>query len=315
MDFHEKLRLLYVAATRARDHLVVSVHRALRNQGDDPAKWTHAELLWDAAEHAPHWVPLTPAAHSLPAPSALAVEPLAPFEAWRDARDAAVTRGRVHRVQSATRLAREATERAAAGEVAEVDGTDPGLEKEPRDLTLPPWLRGRYGTAIGRAVHAVLQTVDLRTGAGVEEAAAAQAAAEDVLGHEARIAALARSALATHTVREAVAGELRRETYVATTFGGRTLEGYIDLVYRIPEGLVVVDYKTDAVASDADIAEKVARYRLQAAAYAVAVAEVTGERVARCVLLFLDPHGAREVVIDDLDHAMAEVRALVVSET
>ncbi len=27
MDFHEKLRLLYVAATRAQDHLVVSVHR------------------------------------------------------------------------------------------------------------------------------------------------------------------------------------------------------------------------------------------------------------------------------------------------
>ena len=27
MDYHEKLRLLYVAMTRARDHLVVSVHR------------------------------------------------------------------------------------------------------------------------------------------------------------------------------------------------------------------------------------------------------------------------------------------------
>ncbi len=27
MDAHERLRLLYVAATRARDHLVVSVHR------------------------------------------------------------------------------------------------------------------------------------------------------------------------------------------------------------------------------------------------------------------------------------------------
>ena len=30
MDFHEKLRLLYVGLTRARDHLVVSVHRAAR---------------------------------------------------------------------------------------------------------------------------------------------------------------------------------------------------------------------------------------------------------------------------------------------
>ena len=42
MDFHEKLRLLYVAMTRARDHLVVSVHRAAREPGDDRTTWTHA---------------------------------------------------------------------------------------------------------------------------------------------------------------------------------------------------------------------------------------------------------------------------------
>ena len=46
---------------------------------------------------------------------------------------------------------------------------DPGLAKDGRDLELPPWNKGRYGTAIGRAVHAVLQTVDLATGAGLAE--------------------------------------------------------------------------------------------------------------------------------------------------
>ena len=35
MDFHEKLRLLYVACTRARDHLVVSVHRKARDLAPD----------------------------------------------------------------------------------------------------------------------------------------------------------------------------------------------------------------------------------------------------------------------------------------
>ena len=74
---------------------------------------------------------------------------------------------------------------------------DPGLAKGAVDLDLPPWQKGRYGTAIGRAVHAVLQTVDLATGAGLDDAAAAQAAAEGVIGREGTIAALARSALAT----------------------------------------------------------------------------------------------------------------------
>jgi hypothetical protein len=49
---------------------------------------------------------------------------------------------------------------------------------------LPPWQKGRYVSAIGRAVHAVLQTVDLATGQGLAEAGAAQAAAEGVLGRE-----------------------------------------------------------------------------------------------------------------------------------
>ena len=72
----------------------------------------------------------------------------------------------------------------------------------------------------------------------------------------------------TRVVQEAVAHGFRREMYVATPVDGTTLEGYVDLVYRRPDGLVVVDYKTDAWADDADLDAKVARYRLQGAAYA-----------------------------------------------
>jgi len=35
---------------------------------------------------------------------------------------------------------------------------DPGLMKRPRDLDLPAWLKGRYGTAVGRAVARVWYT-------------------------------------------------------------------------------------------------------------------------------------------------------------
>ena len=49
-----------------------------------------------------------------------------------------------------------------------VGGVAAGLQKRPRDLDLPPWLKGRYGTAIGRAVHGTLQTIDLATGAGLD---------------------------------------------------------------------------------------------------------------------------------------------------
>ena len=48
MDTHEKLRLLYVAATRARDHLIVSGHHKVSKQPDE----TYAgRLAMFATEH------------------------------------------------------------------------------------------------------------------------------------------------------------------------------------------------------------------------------------------------------------------------
>ena len=160
-------------------------------------------------------------------------------------------------------------------------------------------------------MHAVLQTVDLATGDGLDDTAAAQAAAEGIIGREDAVAARARVALTTHTVREAVAHGFRREMYVATPVGATTLEGYVDLVYRRSDGLVVVDYKTDAWRDDADLDAKVARYRLQGASYAVALEQATGEPVAECVFVFLGERDARERSVSDLPTAMREVRALL----
>ncbi|HEY7071969.1 MAG TPA: PD-(D/E)XK nuclease family protein, partial [Acidimicrobiales bacterium] len=188
---------------------------------------------------------------------------------------------------------------------------DPGLHKRPRDLDLPPWQKGRYGTAIGRAVHAVLQTIDLASGAGRAEAVAAQAAAEGVIGHEAHIDALVRAALASPSIIEAASLPHWRELYVGVPLGGgRTLEGYIDLLYRSDEGLVVVDYKTGPAGPDADLDPLVERYRAQGASYALAVADATGEPVVGMVFAFLTPTGPAERSLPDLADAVAEVRRL-----
>jgi ATP-dependent exoDNAse (exonuclease V) beta subunit len=308
MSLHEKLRLLYVACTRASDHLVVSVHRTDRARPDDNAKCTAAELLWYAALQAhadidqPSPAPrLTPPKLSAPAPPAL--------DTWLAAHDRAFATGARRRFVSATALAQLDDHSAAV---------DPGVAKEGRDLELPPWNKGRYGTAIGRAVHAVLQTVDLATGAGLADLAAAQAAAEGVVGSESTITALAQSALNSSTVRVARVAPHWRETYVAVPIDGLTLEGYVDLIYRdgtAPDGdaLVVVDYKTDAIGDAAQLTERMSHYQVQGAAYAVAVAAATGERVDRCVFVFLTPDGAHEVEIagDELVAAVTRVTALI----
>ena len=100
---------------------------------------------------------------------------------------------------------------------------------------------------------------------------------------------------------------------MAAPFGERLVEGYVDLVYRGSDGLVVVDWKTDAVAGDDDVAAKLARYRLQGAAYVAALEAVTGEPVARMVFVFLDRDGAVEADLPDLRAAVEEAKAAVAS--
>jgi ATP-dependent exoDNAse (exonuclease V) beta subunit len=289
MDHAERLRLLYVAATRARDHLVVSVHRKAGNRSTK----TSAEVLWDAGSTADGVEIVTtgaddepPRARRAPAPAGeVLLAPLPTLEQWRADRAAAFAVAARPIATSATRLAEEA---------ARAKG-DPALDKGPRDLDLPPWQKGRYGTAIGRAVHGVLQVVDLVTGDGVVEASASQAAAEGVLGKERVIERLARAALASALVQRAATRPRWREVYVGVPWGGDgVLEGYVDLLYRDDDGLVVVDYKTDAWGTDAHLDAKVERYSVQLQAYASALTTALGQPVARAVLLFLGEDAAIE---------------------
>ena len=294
-----------MACTRARDHLIVSLTRLAESK-----RLTAASILATAGAAGAGAVKLSAAGRAsasrvgLPSPPVEEAPAALPDRAdWLAERETALARASAPEAVSATRLARSA---------AEAD--DPGLDKAEPDLELPPWKKGRYGTAVGRAVHAVLQTVDLATGEGLDELARAQAAAEGVTSRHRVVASLVRAGLATEAARTAAAGPHWRELWVAAPVGGRLVEGYIDLLYRDPAGqLVVVDWKTDHIEGD-DAAALLDRYRLQGAGYAAAVAAVTGEPVARMVFGFLRPEGAVEADLPNLPAALEEVRRLVAEE-
>lgn len=285
MDAYERRRLLYVAATRARDHLVVSLHRA---QSNGTSK-TNAELLAEKG--------------GASAADVLALDDLGPGRA----RSATAVRGPVvappdfeawlERVQSVRHATRLVPAQSASG----LEGTDPevvledtqivvaGEHKGARDVELPPWKKGRYGDAIGRAVHAVLQVIDLATGDGLDDAVAAQSVAEGVVEHTEFVRGLVQSALGSDVVRRAAARPHWRESYVGMVQeDGTVLEGFVDLVYRDDDdSLVVVDYKTDAI-PPAAVGARAAYYGPQIQAYSTMVEAATGQSVDSR-LLFLSP--------------------------
>jgi ATP-dependent exoDNAse (exonuclease V) beta subunit len=309
MDYHERLRLLYVACTRARDHLVVSLHRKAR-AGSSSGSPTSAELLASATAAVPSLV-VAPDLGSVRPAAAVVAEP-PPFDAWSFAIGTARAAAARAPAVSASGFEGSLAGVAAAPLSPLGDPADPGLAKNPRDLELPPWHKGRYGTAIGRAVHGVLQTVELATGLGFADAVAAQALVEGVVPAASLVSELASAALSSPLVRRAAARPHWRESYVATVIGDRVLEGIVDLLYRDDDGLVIVDYKTDAVPSAA-LPARVDYYRPQMAAYAAAVEAAVGAPVARCVLLFLSPAGADAIVVPQIPEAVIEIREAVLA--
>ncbi len=305
MSTHEKNRLLYVAATRAKDALVVSLyHKAYAM----PHETRHMELRCAPAECITSICNELGLTHRVAVPEIATAQPET-FEETavetRESRDRWVVdrKARIQSLARAPRLAATAIAHGGASGAREDEKPEPEPEA-------PPWRRGRAGTSIGRAVHAVLQTIDLRNGDGEVEAARAQAVAEGIPGREDEIALLVRNARQSKAVRAAVASKRYwREVYVAAEVDEATVEGFIDLLYESPEGLVVVDYKTDEVPNEAANDAAMDRYSLQGAAYAVALEAALGRPVARCTFVFVRPKGEHDV--PDLPAWMRRVKERV----
>jgi ATP-dependent helicase/nuclease subunit A len=128
---------------------------------------------------------------------------------------------------------------------------------------------------------------------------------------EDRVAALSRSALGAPIVVAAAHGaEHWRELFVVAELGDTVLEGYIDLLVRMPDGLVIVDYKTDQWRPGADQAARLARYRHQLAAYGHALGRLLDEPIAGGVLVRCRTDGpAEQIPIDRWPAALAALRA------
>ena len=296
MSAAEHVRLMYVATTRARDHLVLSLRRPARG-----AKTTAAAIAEYLENRDDLWQPVELdelAASAATQPSDSDNQPHVIDET-------------LHTTEHLDRWAAErkrAIDESSRPQFVAATGLSQAYKDEEAEPDSPePWRRGRAGTSVGRAVHAVLQSIDLTTGAGIEHRARAQAVAEGVPDRQEEIARLAEVAVQSDIVRRAVASQrIWREVPVAAPVGDGSLHGFIDLLFEEENGLVVVDYKTDAV-TEAQLPEVVDRYRLQGGAYAHAISEITGKTVKEVVFLYLQPK--MEVVLPNFPSAMADARA------
>ena len=342
MDADEKLRLLYVGATRARDHLFVSTHRKERKVDasdkkiDTQAGRVHAtsvafdhELcrLIDPVGSLAAVLPLDEEESDHEATTGATVgADLGPvdapgeveaFHAWCRDREQFLVRGSARTVWSATALAgalaptppptppplRSAAASGGGDGLSDVAKVE-GLAD---DTTRSVRRRGRGGTAFGRAVHAVLQFADPEDHAALAARAVAAVEAEALAGAlAADVHRAVAAVLASPTVRAALAAPRHwRELAVTAALHGRVIEGFVDLLAEIDGELVLIDYKTDRV-DPAALGGAATRYAPQLGAYALAIETATGRAVDRAVLVFAGVDRAVERVVA-LDEARMHV--------
>ena len=317
MSASEARRLLYVAATRARDRLVVSCFGRLTTAKGEPAG-----------------VLLGAIAAALPAPSAaapteeteegglLVLPPTEPPE--RVEPQAALGAATMVAARGAWLIAREAL---LADARRPARATSPsGLEHVDEEVRgggpgAPPG-RAR-ALALGSAVHRVMELCDLADESSLVAIAAAvtlEAGRPDLAGDA---AALAGGCWRAAPVRAAAASpEVYRELPIGALLNGAVVSGALDLLYREGDQWIVVDYKTDRGADAAVLRE---RYTPQGAAYAVAVEAATGRVVREVVFVaaaaadglvvtVLVDDALRDLARREVDAAVGEGRAVGADE-
>jgi ATP-dependent helicase/nuclease subunit A len=294
----EAVRLLYVAVTRAMDHLVLGCYHA-PPKGKDTQR-TAAQQLWEllsvsdlvrtepspAGEAFSADVPTCRAAADLPDRAGFAADRAALLDAVRRrvaTSPTALTAGDV----AVPAVDETAAEPVKAGDT-DVQDAAPA----------PSFVRrgSSRGAAIGTATHRVLELLrDLRQPSPDEVTRLARLACAEQqipeLQHD--IEGRVWSALQAEPLQRALseAGRALSEVYLVGREGDRFLEGYIDLLVDGPEGLAVLDHKTDRATTEAEMAAKREHYAPQLAAYARAVEQVTGRTVASAELVFAKPGG------------------------
>ncbi|MDX2194195.1 MAG: UvrD-helicase domain-containing protein [Gemmatimonadales bacterium] len=329
----ERKRLWYVAATRAADILLCS---ALA-EGNTRETATPAQLLaermpeafiGDAVPYPEGHVAAVRRASAVvvPAPGRLAIG--RPAHVEDPAADAAIEEALVAMLPAAApplavgagRLRHSATELALLERCARRHWLRYGhglREPAARPPHRPPPPPGLSALVLGQVVHDLLESGG--SGAGLEarlEAALAERARgapppdtpAGVAWRAEVLASLRAMEAQPDHARLAADPSARREVpFTALLAPDRAVAGFIDLVVRTPEGLVLADVKTAAVSAAEAAAKVEERYARQRDAY-VTAAELAGERVVRFDFLFPGEGGTVSTPIDDAERSAARAR-------
>ena len=327
----EEMRLLYVAMTRAKERLFItaamkdpeaaiakaesSVTRPMApevlSQAGAMANWLLCAALADGGAHLSMNIGNVTAQTQAAEEQAAAAAPGDPTAAAELERNLAFA----YPHAAAEKLPSKVTATELKGH-EEPDAEAVSLAVKPHaPFRMPDFARKDKpltGTEKGIATHLVLQYMDFAKGGSREEieGEVQRLCARGFLSRrEAEavdVAAVARLFASDLGKRMRSCPQVLREfkfsllcdaaeIYGAAAGEQLLLQGVVDCCLDEPDGLVIIDYKTDRVRTAQEIQERGKRYRGQILSYARAMERIHGKKVKQCLLYFITPGKTLEI--------------------
>lgn len=286
----EDRRLFYVGATRARDMLIIPAYWTSERKSEEEEGQGEPYMLNYLSARYPRndrecW------GHCFKDASGLDIhlrsaETLRFVPALRNDLPPEALAFKAHREEWSERLSK----RVAQLNSSRAFATPSALHRRPEEgEPVPANRRESRGADFGELVHRLFEIVDFKSPQDLHPAAEIAARELDLDGQAVKDAvARVEGALKLPFFAERVvnAQHIHREIPFCSPSGEALMEGRIDLLLVEPDGVVIADYKTDAVADEAAMMARAEFHRPQLEAYARALAGM-GLHVKELVLIFL----------------------------
>ena len=303
----EQIRLFYVAATRARDYLILPRFYKSGTRGF----WSYLEKAEE--EETDLWagcLSIQASPEEPPGDTAVRITGDLPDDEEKALLDELVAHRRrwFEEQEEVIRAAAVPGPFVSVGALAGLDETAAAAEQSSFLKEPPAGLSGE-GTAFGSAFHQIMEIIDLHSPSAEELAAeVARAAARWEIDSSDELIRLARAALDHPLLQRARRAErLFRELPFSYRFDGFLIEGVVDLLFQENEGLVIVDYKTDR-AGEAELERRWADYRRQGSVYAAAIADISGLPVKEVSFIFIREGLVKSILHPDTARLREELR-------
>jgi ATP-dependent helicase/nuclease subunit A len=285
-DAAEDLRTLYVACTRARDHLIVPIvpHVTREPRG---LSATLLDFLTSERGAFRYDTGLLNAAGAsansrVKKPGNSAIEPeLRRRESWFRERD---------QTRLGASQGPHIIPASAAKDLAE------GPSSEGRYESAPVWAARNEAATVGSALHRVMERIDLENPRDLEALTRAICLDLGAPSRAVEVVDMARNCLASPAVQRAIASRsFKREVPFTVSSVNGVAVGRLDLLFTENGEATIIDFKSDQIETN-EIDERVRSYQGQADAYAEGVSASMGLVASRIVFVFAHLGVERPVV-------------------